>query len=635
MAGISPRFFRVEVGSKVTRGERRFEITQLLTVNRVLAIDLATKQSESLYIDEIRLLSEDAPGTESSAPALRDLSQYSTEEWAEAQRRFAAIKPLLEKPFRDRAEAEQLATAAQVHVATLYRWLKIYTQEGHVAALVPGKSGRRTGQRFLKDEQEKVISSAIEDMYLSKQRHKQADVVEEVQRRCRRAGIDAPTRNTIRSRIAVIDPALSLRRRGFRDQARNRFEPVMGAFPGGTHPLAVVQVDHTKADIIVVDEVHRQPIGKPWLTLAIDVYSRMVAGIYIGFEEPSAMSAGMCLAHAICPKREYLAEIGVDGEWPVWGLMSVVHTDNGTEFHGNTLKRACENYAIDLHWRAVPQPNWGGHIERLMGTMANELRKLPGTTFSNPTQRRGYDSEGEAALTIRELERHLVDFIVNVYHQRLHSELGMPPKKRWEVGVFGDEHTRGTGIIDIPEDAQRIRIDFLPYFERSVQQYGIQIDNISYYDPVLDPYINAMDPEHKKQKRQFIIRRDPRDISKVFFLDPKDNRYNTIPYRNIGLPAISVRELQEAQRTLRERGENAVDEATIFAAIDRMRSRVDEAKLKTKAARRQIARRPKVEAPASSAPTAVPRASASTPTPVIDDLFSMPITPFDEISLSR
>lgn len=634
MAGISQRFFRIEVGARVSRGNRRFEITHLLSVNRVLAVDLETKQSESLYIDEIRLLTSEE--TTASPPAQRDLTQYAPEEWAEAQRRFAAIKPLLENPFRARSEAELIASTYDVHVTTLYRWLKIYTNEGHVSALVPEKRGRKSGQTFLRDEQEKTITSAIEDMYLSKQRHKQADVVEEVQRRCRKAGIDAPHQNTIRKRIAALDPAVSLRRRGFQDKARNQFDPIRGSLPGATHPLSIVQVDHTKADIIVVDEVNRQPIGKPWLTLAIDTYSRMVAGIYLGFEEPSAMSAGMCLAHAICQKREYLAELGVNGEWPVWGLMSVVHTDNGSEFHGSMLRRACENYAIDIHWRAVPKPNWGGHIERLMGTVANELRKLPGTTFSNPTQRKGYDSEAHAALTIRELERHLVDFIVNVYHQRVHSELSMPPKKQWEIGVIGDEHTRGTGIIHVPEDAQRIRLDFLPFFERSVQQYGIQIDNISYYDPVLNPYINTMDPENRKKKRQFIVRRDPRDISKVYFLDPKDNRYSTIPYRNIGLPAISVRELQEAQRLLRERGDSAVDEGTIFAAIDRMRSRVDEAKLKTKAARRQIARRPKGDDPVATPAKTAPVRPAITPlAPGIDDPFTMPITPFDEISLVR
>jgi putative transposase len=41
-------------------------------------------------------------------------------------------------------------------------------------------------------------------------------------------------------------------------------------------PLDVVQIDHTLVDVIVVDSEHRQSIGRPWLTLAVDVASRAV-----------------------------------------------------------------------------------------------------------------------------------------------------------------------------------------------------------------------------------------------------------------------------------------------------------------------------------------------------------------------
>jgi putative transposase len=42
-----------------------------------------------------------------------------------------------------------------------------------------------------------------------------------------------------------------------------------------------VQIDHTEIDIIVVDELTRTPLpGRPWLTLAIDVFSRVVTGLH-------------------------------------------------------------------------------------------------------------------------------------------------------------------------------------------------------------------------------------------------------------------------------------------------------------------------------------------------------------------
>lgn len=62
-----------------------------------------------------------------------------------------------------------------------------------------------------------------------------------------------------------------------------------------SRPLQVVQVDHTKADIFVVDEESRQPIGRPWLTLAMDVCSRMVPGFYLTMAAPSRLSTSLCL----------------------------------------------------------------------------------------------------------------------------------------------------------------------------------------------------------------------------------------------------------------------------------------------------------------------------------------------------
>jgi putative transposase len=641
LAGISKSFFKAEPGQVVRSGERVYKITHLMSINSVLAVDIETNESQRLHVDTIKPTSvEDIPQERSKENKHRDLALYNDEEWAEAQRRFQAIKPLLENPIRTREDAETIAQKHGIHAATLYKWLKQYQTSGHVSALVPTKRGRKNGTKLLAAEQEKVVESAIEDIYLSKQRHKPQDVIEEVLRRCRLAKIEAPHPNTVRNRLAMLRPAETLRRRGFKEAARNKYAPILGNFPDADFPYAVVQVDHTEADIILVDEVHRKPIGRPWLTLAIDVFSRMIAGIYLTFEKPSATSVGMCLAQAICPKREYLAELEVSGEWSMWGVMSTVHTDNAKEFRGGVLDRACDEYSINLQWRPVMLPHFGGHIERLMGTMANEIRKLPGTTFSNPAQRKGYNSEGHAALTLKEFERHLVEFIVNVYHQRVHSQIGMPPRRKWELGVLGDADSMGTGVMPIPEDPLRIRLDFMPYFERSVQQYGIQIDGISYYDKVLDPYINAPDPDNSKAKRTFLIRRDPRDISKVYFFDPADNRYVALPYRNIGYPAMSAWELREVQQKLKAQGMRHVNEHMIFEALDRMRVRIEEAKQKTKAARRQATRIPaapvsKVEQKPELAPTNTLKGENSVASMIEEDPFSQPIRPFDEISVSR
>jgi putative transposase len=643
MAGISKEFFLAQPGSLVRQGDRRFRITHLINTDSVLAVDQETQKPERLRIETVRPVEDDA--VEKTTQDDQDLSLYSDEAWAEAQRRFQVIKPLLENPVRSREEVEAIGLKYGVSRATMYRWLGQYQFSGHVSGLVPEKIGRKVGLRLINPSQEAVIRSAIEDVYLTKQRHKIQTVVDEVFRRCRAAKIVPPGPSTIRRRIMELSPAAALRRRGMNDVARNRYEAIQGSFPGADYPLAVVQIDHTEADLILVDEVHRKPICRPWVTLAIDVHSRMVVGLYVSLEKPSVTSVGMCMSQAMCSKSEYLNSIGVTGSWPVWGVMTTIHADNAKEFRGKVLSRACEEYDMHLQWRPVLVPKYGGHIERLMGTMANELSKLSGTTFSNIGQRKGYDSEKEATYTLKEFERYLVDFIVNIYHQRVHSELFMPPIRKWESGILGDESTKGIGIPAIPKDPLRVQLDFMPIFHRSIQQYGLQINEITYYDKVLDPYVNAMDPNYPKQKQKFLIRRDPRDISKVYFFDPGTKSYAVIPYRNIGLPAISHWELRKALKELKEKGRAQVNEHVIFEAIERMRSYQEAAAHKTKSARRNMARTSalkKREAKQSSVPAtttkddSIPIYKKSVSDSLFDDaLFDQEYLPYDDLRSTR
>lgn len=218
MSEISKASFRAEPGQIVQFGNRCFRISNLLSVDSMLVVDMETHEIQRLRVESITPVKDDGPET-SAKSVDRDLALFSNEGWAEAQRRFAAIKPLLEDPLRTRATTAKLAKKEKVHVSTLYKWLKAYQLAGHVSALVPEKRGRKTGRHLLRDEQEKVIASAIERVFLSKQRHTKQDVVDEVIRRCRLAKIDAPHPNTVRNRIRSVDPADALRRKGQRDVA--------------------------------------------------------------------------------------------------------------------------------------------------------------------------------------------------------------------------------------------------------------------------------------------------------------------------------------------------------------------------------------------------------------------------------
>jgi len=385
----------------------------------------------------------------------------------------------------------------------------------------------------------------------------------------------------------------------------DKFDPIRGRFPNADFPLAVVQIDHTLADVVLVEDTTRLPMGRPWITLAIDIYSRMVVGVYVGLHKPSAMSVGLCTSRAILPKREYLSSLGLDTNWPVYGRMRILHADNAKEFGGHMLTRTCQAYQIDLRWRPIKRPKFGAHIERLMGTTAIELLKLPGATFSNVQQRKGTNPEKHAALTLEEFERHLVEWITGVYNERWHSELQASPRRKWEQALFDEDHPLPLGSLEMPQNPEKLRIDFMPFVERTVQNYGLVVEGVYYYHEVLNSWMHAADPDSSKHKRKFVVRYDPRSMGRVFFLDPETQIYHEIPYQDPTRPDVSLWEIRSARKRLVKDGLKHIDEEAIFESIERSRKRIDESIKKTAAARRATQSRP------SKSKTAAPRATAS------------------------
>ncbi|MEO8129821.1 MAG: Mu transposase C-terminal domain-containing protein [Bryobacteraceae bacterium] len=572
-------FIRVSVGDRVLAGGCEAVITHVVSAEEVIVRDLTAGAVRQVPVRTLR------PAPPAPEPRLQtDLSLVSNEDWAVAQMRYEAVKPLLAAPRTGSNVLKEVAARTGRHQSTIYRWLRRYQREGQQTALIPARTGVNPGHSRLRPEAETIIGAAIEERYLTPNRLNAAQLHRDVALKCRSAGIPAPHVNTVRNRISRIQPRKLMESRFGNRAAQEQFEPVKGHFPQPDRPLAIVQIDHTKLDLIVVGEVDRKPLARPWLTVAIDVFSRMVAGFYLSLEAPGAASAGMCAASAILPKNTLLAKWGIATPWPVWGRMAAIHCDNGKDFRGAMLRQACQQYGIELLFRPVRQPHYGGHIERLMGTFAREIHTLPGTTFSNPGERKGYDSEKHAALTTGELERWIARYIVEIYHQKPHSGLGgRTPIKVYEEGIAR------MGLPELCANEEQLRLDFMPLEQRSVTVNGIVVDNVSYFHDVLRPWINTK--EKNGRQRRFAVRLDPRDISTVHFFDPELKQYFAIPYRDTSHPPISVWELREIRRRLKQEGRDSMNEDAIFRAYEQMRTIEDAAVNKTKEMRRNIERR--------------------------------------------
>ena len=593
--------FSLQPGDEVQYNQHLYRIKAAVSLTTVRIEDCSTGETSVVPVTAL-----EPPDAQAGTAAGDNLSHkpeimlIDEADWAEAKRRAQILGSLAALSTCPRAVALPAAAELGCSVRHLYTLLRAYRAgDGTVSTLVPTKPSGGKGKGRLAADLEAIIDSTIQEAYLTPQKRRAQRVVDEVRRRCHRANLKPPAGNTVRRRLQALRADDTVRRREGSGAARQKFTPVPDTFPPPPWPLAVVQIDHTPVDLIVVDEQHRRPIGRPYLTLAIDVYSRCITGFCLSLEAPSAVSAGLCIAHSVLDKAAWLAHRQLDGPWPIWGKPACVHLDNAKEFHSEALRRGCDQHGIDIVHRPIRRPHYGGTVERVLGTLMQLVHQLPGTTFSNLSERGTYDAEARAVLTLAELEKWLTIAITQYYHQAWHAGLGGVPLAHYTAAIVGTAEAPGRGHPPKIRDPRAFLIDFLPVMRRSLQRFGLMLDHITYYSPALRPLLGQ-----KEKPAKFLIRRDPRDLSRIYVLEPASHQYLEVPYRTLSRPAITLWEHRHAIQTLRQQGRQHVDEGALFDAIEQMRAIVETAAATSKAARRQRERSRQAVATQSPAPTA-------------------------------
>jgi putative transposase len=519
------------------------------------------------------------------------IDSYTNEEWSEAKKKYDAIKDLVFRK-KSRDEVEEVAAKYKVTAMTVYRWIKTYEESEKISSLISSKHKRGKKGSRIEPLTNKVIEDVIEELYLTKQRIGFPKIFNTIKAECKKLNITIPHENTVRNRIKTIDPKFALKKRFSAKKANEKYGNFEGEYPEGDFPLEVYQIDHTPLDIILVDSHSRKPLGRPYLTLAIDVYSRMVAGFYLSLQAPGYFSVSQCLYNAFLPKDDFLKKYDIQGEWEIYGIPSKYAVDNGKDLIGLDMQRVCDEFGMTMVRRPVGRPQYGSHVERVFGTINKEIHNLPGTTFSNITEKAEYDSIKNATFTLDEITKWLTEFIVNVYHNRVHHGIGMTPRQKYRLGIFGDDENPGTGLPPIVEDKESIKIALLPTYHRTVQKDGITLDGITYYSDVLRTWINREDEQGNKLK--FKVKRDPLSIQKLYFFDPELKEYFELNYRKLHAPDMTIWDLYAAKRYLKENSIKDTNEDDLFDAYERLAHIEKQAKQKTSKHKMRKSKAPKM-----------------------------------------
>lgn len=376
----------------------------------------------------------------------------------------------------------------------------------------------------LSPKQIEVLSQAIATHYLNSRRPRVQEIVDRVAARCIAEGIKPLDYSTVRKVLGRIPPGVSHRYRDSMEDYQLRFEPNRSPSEESEpqYPMQIVHIDHCHVDVDIVDPDSGEVIGRPWLTIGIDPYDNMVWCMHLGWQAPSAQVVREAIEHGIFPK-DYRSRYGTMYEWDKSGVPAVFTVDNGTEFHDSGLERAITiNLQSEIRYRPPGKPRFGSKIERYFGTLNTQFfHRLAGTRKSRPEELGGYDPEQSARLTLEQLERLLVKYIVDIYQFKRHR--GLPESEPSPRARYEEALSRVSSPRYVPaSEYQTIHIALMPQVRKTLSSRGFQHENIRYSHPRMARLLHA-------GAETVDVKIDTKDVSHCYVLDTTLGEWVDIP----------------------------------------------------------------------------------------------------------
>ncbi|MDZ7660924.1 Mu transposase C-terminal domain-containing protein [Thiohalophilus sp.] len=412
--------------------------------------------------------------------------------------------------------------------SSVNRWRKKFIKSGQdIRSLVNQHDKKGNRERRYPQDLEEIIHRAINETYLTRERGTVKDTVDsaiamvadENKFRTDHTRLQMPTWSIVKRLIQAIDKFDVVVAREGVEVAEQKFRAAADKIVA-TNILEYVQIDHTTMDSMLIDDVSLLPIGRPTLTVCIDVKSRSILGIYIGFEPASFVSVAQCLRHAFMPKVDLnMRYPSIEGKWIAFGIPENLIVDNGLEFHSDHLEDLCYSFGINMEYMPRKTPWFKPHVERFIGTLNRDVsHKTPGTTFSNIFEKGDYDPNKNAVMTLSSFKEVVHKWVVDVYHKSGHKGLGgKSPNEVWE-SMINDV------IPPIPADPDIFDGLMGGTAKRVVSHQGVEFSRLQY---------NSKELREMRQRYgdrfETKIRYNPTDICEVYVEDPVSKRLLRVP----------------------------------------------------------------------------------------------------------
>ena len=464
-------------------------------IEAAIAYRLFCDQSQLVGPTCERANSQQPQVLEGRGEAFQLLAAASEEDLAIANQRFNIVKDYL----ADSAPSSFSARTVRRWVAQ-YQLARELKGNGYVG-LLPKTRKRGNRMSRLSEEVRSLLTRFVENDYESlKQKTRMASWAA-LKRKCDESGVSTPSYVTfctaVRARSAFEQ---NLRRRGHRAaymHAPFYFELERTTPRHGDRPFEIGHIDHTQLDIEVVCSHTSRPLGRPWMTILTDAFSRRCLALYLTFDAPSYRSCMMILRDCVHRHARLPQSIVIDG---------------GPEFHSTYFEALLARYECTKKTRPAAKARFGSVCERLFGTTNTEfIHNLRGNTQITRNVRQVTKSNkpvGQAAWTLGRLYDYLLAFLFEVYDTIEHPALGQAPRDAY-LARLKDTGTRANR--QIPYD-QAFLMATLPTTQRSTAKVlpgrGMMINSVYYWaEAFRDPTI---------ENHHVSVRYDPFDIGIAF-----------------------------------------------------------------------------------------------------------------------
>ncbi|KQL21236.1 TnsA endonuclease N-terminal domain-containing protein [Cytobacillus solani] len=361
------------------------------------------------------------------------------------------------------------------------------------------KKGNKTER--LSGDVIQLMDRYVTEVYENKKQRNKSSVYISFRNECIEKGFDPPSNKTFFKRIENRPSyEQDKNRRGPKaayDKEPFYWELSLSTPRHGTRPFEIAHIDHTELDIQLICSKTKKKLGKPWLTLLIDAYSRRVLAFYLTFDPPSYRTCMNTIRECV---KKYSR------------LPKTLVVDGGKDFQSVYFDTLLASNDCHKKTRPGAKPKFGSVCERLFGTTNTMfINTLAGNTQLSKLVRqmtKDFDPRNLAIWTLEVLYEYLYQWFYEIYDQQPHTTLNQSPRDAYQQNIRKTGERKQT-YIRYDTNFEMLTLPTTTKGTAKVQPGpGVKINNC---------YYNSYELKNPSvEGKQIPVRYDPFDYSKAY-----------------------------------------------------------------------------------------------------------------------